>query len=99
MPGEIVHFESHYDRFRPTVVSRWKDNAGPGSGIWYDLGPHVADQALQLFGPPDSVFADLASCASCCTEARSSPSRRGDSRFTERPEATSRAGWTFRRIC
>jgi predicted dehydrogenase len=58
--GEIVHFESHYDRFRPVVVSRWKDNAGPGSGIWYDLGPHVADQALQLFGPPESVFADLA---------------------------------------
>jgi predicted dehydrogenase len=58
--GEIVHFESHYDRFRPVVVSRWKDDAGPGSGIWYDLGPHLADQALQLLGPPESVFADFA---------------------------------------
>ncbi len=58
--GEIVHMESHYDRWRPLVQSRWKEQAGPGSGIWYDLGAHLADQPLQLFGMPEAVFADLA---------------------------------------
>lgn len=56
--GEVVHFESHYDRFRPTVVDRWKER--PGAGVWQDLGPHLVDQALQLFGPPLAVYADLA---------------------------------------
>ena len=56
--GEIVQFESHYDRFRPTLVDRWKER--PGAGVWQDLGPHLVDQALQLFGPPLAVFADLA---------------------------------------
>lgn len=58
--GELSHFESHYDRYRPVVQDRWRERAGPGSGIWYDLGSHLVDQALQLFGPPDAVFADLA---------------------------------------
>jgi scyllo-inositol 2-dehydrogenase (NADP+) len=58
--GRPVEFQSHFDRFRPGVPQRWRDQAGPGSGIWYDLGPHLADQALQLFGRPKSVFADLA---------------------------------------
>lgn len=56
--GEIVHFESRYDRFRPTVVDRWKEK--PGAGVWQDLGPHLVDQALQLFGMPLAVYADLA---------------------------------------
>jgi len=58
--GEVVHFESHYDRYRPTVRPRWREQAGPGSGIWYDLGAHLVDQALQLFGRPRAVSADLA---------------------------------------
>lgn len=58
--GRIVHFESHFDRYRPAVRVRWREQAGPGSGIWYDLGAHLADQALQLFGPPEAVWADLA---------------------------------------
>ncbi len=58
--GEIVHVESHYDRYRPVVQTRWKEQDGPGSGIWFDLGSHLSDQALQLFGPPEAVFADLA---------------------------------------
>jgi predicted dehydrogenase/predicted N-acetyltransferase YhbS len=57
--GEVVHFESHYDRFRPVVKPRWKEQAAPGGGIWYDLGPHLVDQALQLFGTPEAVYADL----------------------------------------
>ncbi|QWP75699.1 oxidoreductase [Lysobacter sp. K5869] len=58
--GEIAHFESHIDRFRPQVRERWREQAGPGTGVWWDLGPHLADQALQLFGLPERVFASLA---------------------------------------
>lgn len=58
--GEVVHFESHIDRFRPAVRDRWRERAGPGAGIWFDLGPHLIDQALQLFGLPDRVLASLA---------------------------------------
>ena len=41
-------------------MDRWREQPGPGSGIWYDLGPHLIDQALQLFGLPRTVSADLA---------------------------------------
>ncbi len=58
--GRPVALHSHFDRFRPAVPVRWRDRPGPGSGLWYDLGPHLVDQALQLFGPPRDVFADLA---------------------------------------
>jgi len=58
--GRIVHFESHFDRYRPGVRNRWRERPGPGAGLWYDLGPHLLDQALQLFGPPDSITLDLA---------------------------------------
>jgi predicted dehydrogenase len=58
--GEVVHFESHFDRFRPQVQDRWRERAGPGSGVWFDLGSHLADQALRLFGAPDFISADLA---------------------------------------
>jgi len=58
--GEITHFESHYDRYRPEVKKRWRETPGPGSGIWVDLGSHLVDQVLQLFGAPEAVFADLA---------------------------------------
>jgi predicted dehydrogenase len=57
--GEVVYFESHFDRFRPEVQNRWREQEGPGSGIWYDLGPHLADQALLLFGWPQAIFADI----------------------------------------
>lgn len=57
--GEVMHFESHYDRYRPAVQDRWRERAGPGSGIWYDLGSHLVDQTLQLFGAPESIRADL----------------------------------------
>jgi len=58
--GAVRHFESHFDRFRPQVRDRWREQAGPGAGVWYDLGPHLIDQALVLFGLPDAVQADLA---------------------------------------
>jgi scyllo-inositol 2-dehydrogenase (NADP+) len=58
--GEVSSFVSRYDRFRPAPKGGWKEEAGPGSGILYDLGPHLIDQALVLFGLPATVWADLA---------------------------------------
>jgi predicted dehydrogenase len=58
--GEVVYFESHFDRFRPDVRQRWRERAGPATGTWYDLGSHLIDQALQLFGRPLAIMADLA---------------------------------------
>jgi len=58
--GDVSHFESHFDRYRPLVRDRWREGAGAGSGLWYDLGPHLVDQALRLFGLPGRVTASLA---------------------------------------
>ncbi|HBK46139.1 MAG TPA: oxidoreductase, partial [Xanthomonadaceae bacterium] len=58
--GEIAEFHSHFDRHRPQVRDRWRESDVPGGGLWFDLGPHLLDQALQLFGPPDAVQADIA---------------------------------------
>lgn len=58
--GEVSYFESHFDRYRPEVRNRWREQGGPGSGIWYDLGPHLLDQAITLFGLPVSLAVDLA---------------------------------------
>lgn len=57
--GEVVEFESHFDRYRPEVGKRWRERPGPGGGLWYDLGPHLVDQVIELFGIPESVDADL----------------------------------------
>lgn len=58
--GAVTHFESHIDRFRPEVRDRWRETAGPGAGLWYDLGPHLIDQALLLFGALETVQLNLA---------------------------------------
>ncbi len=58
--GEISHFEIHIDRFRPQVRQRWREQAGPGAGLWFDLGPHLIDQAVQLFGLPQTINASFA---------------------------------------
>jgi predicted dehydrogenase len=58
--GEVSHVESHFDRYRPLVRDRWRERPGAGGGLWHDLGPHLVDQALQLFGVPDRVMASLA---------------------------------------
>ncbi len=58
--GKIVEAEIHYDRFTPTLSPKvHKETPGPGTGLLYDLGAHLIDQALQLFGDPEAVFADL----------------------------------------
>lgn len=58
--GEVTHLESRIERYRPQIRERWREQAGPGSGILWDLGPHLVDQAIQLLGRPDSVFASVA---------------------------------------
>ena len=58
--GKIVRFESAFDRCRPQIrTNSWKEKPAPGSGVFFDLGPHLVDQALQLFGPPEHVLADI----------------------------------------
>jgi predicted dehydrogenase len=58
--GRVAALESRIDRFRPQVRDRWRENAGRGAGLLYDLGPHLIDQALVLFGVPGHVCATLA---------------------------------------
>lgn len=57
--GRIAEFHSHFDRFRPQVRARWRESDAPGAGLWFDLGPHLLDQALQLFGTPQAIQADI----------------------------------------
>lgn len=58
--GEIREVEMRFDRFRPGFSGKQHKEGGlPGAGILHDLGAHLIDQALQLFGWPESVFADL----------------------------------------
>ena len=58
--GDIVEFEAHYDRYRPALVAgSWKENGKLGSGVLYNLGSHLIDQALMLFGPPKQLYADI----------------------------------------
>lgn len=57
--GEVTHYESHIDRFRPVVRRRWREDPGAGAGLWFDLGPHLIDQALYLFGLPQTVNASF----------------------------------------
>lgn len=58
--GAVVTFESRFDRYRPEVRDRWRERDEPGGGIWNDLGPHLIDQALALFGRPLGVTCHLA---------------------------------------
>ncbi|HEX7645576.1 MAG TPA: oxidoreductase [Burkholderiaceae bacterium] len=58
--GRVAHYEAHFDRFRPAVRQRWRESSVPGGGLWYDLGSHLLDEALQLFGMPQAIGLDLA---------------------------------------
>ncbi|MED1201808.1 oxidoreductase [Heyndrickxia acidicola] len=57
--GDIATYEAHFDRFRPEVRYRWREQPGKGAGMLYDLGAHLIDQALHLFGKPQFVQADV----------------------------------------
>jgi len=58
--GRIVAYESHFDRFRPDQKpGAWRERAEPGAGVWFDIGPHLLDQAFVLFGTPRAIAADI----------------------------------------
>lgn len=57
--GRLVDYEAHFDRFRNYIQNSWKEDPSTGTGTLYNLGPHLIDQALVLFGWPEEVFADL----------------------------------------
>lgn len=58
--GDIVEYEGHFDRYRPEAKpNAWREEDKPGSGILYDLGAHLIDQALYLFGIPKTITADI----------------------------------------
>lgn len=59
--GRLVYLESVFDRWSPGSTRRpWKDDPAQGGGILLDLGTHLADQALVLFGKPEAVSAEIA---------------------------------------
>ncbi|NDY90850.1 oxidoreductase [Ideonella livida] len=58
--GTLRHARLHFDRYRPTVRARWREADVPGGGLFIDLMPHLLDQALQLFGTPQALSADIA---------------------------------------
>jgi predicted dehydrogenase len=60
--GELVRLESRFDRWRPEVdADRWREAGDPeeAGGLLFDLGPHLIDQALELLGPAQSVYAEV----------------------------------------
>jgi len=61
MLGNVEYYEAHFDRFSPEVKGDWRDEVLPGSGVLFDLGPHLIDQVLTLFGMPLSIKAEIES--------------------------------------
>ncbi|MFZ5942134.1 MAG: Gfo/Idh/MocA family oxidoreductase [Bacteroidota bacterium] len=57
--GRIVSYEAHFDRYRNAIQQSWKEDPATGTGTLYNLGSHLIDQALQLFGKPGAVSADI----------------------------------------
>lgn len=59
--GTVLRFESRFERWRPAIRPRWREHAAPedAGGILFDLGAHLVDQAVQLFGPVESVYAEI----------------------------------------
>jgi predicted dehydrogenase len=58
--GRLVTYESHFDRFRPLPrENTWKEGASAANGLLMDLGPHLVDQALALFGAPVGITASV----------------------------------------
>jgi scyllo-inositol 2-dehydrogenase (NADP+) len=58
--GRIVLYEAHFDRYRlQTRPGAWRERAEPGSGVFFDLGVHLIDQAFVLFGLPEAITADI----------------------------------------
>jgi predicted dehydrogenase len=58
--GRVVTIESHFDRFRPIPrEGTWKEAGNPANGLLFDLGPHLVDQAVALYGVPETIYASV----------------------------------------
>lgn len=57
--GDLHYYEANYHRFSPDLQGGWREQQAPGSGTIYDLGSHLIDQALILFGTPVAIWADM----------------------------------------
>jgi predicted dehydrogenase len=58
--GDIAYYEAHFDRYSPVLKPHsWRDEDAPGGGILYDLGSHLIDQAIHLFGMPKEIKAEI----------------------------------------
>ncbi len=57
--GRLVSYEAHFDRYRNYIRDSWKEKPENRTGTLYNLGSHLIDQSLQLFGMPEAVFADV----------------------------------------
>jgi predicted dehydrogenase len=58
--GEVVEVVSTFNRFRNQIQEdAWREKSQPGSGVLYDLGSHLIDQSIQIFGKPDQLYADI----------------------------------------
>ena len=58
--GRIALYEAHFDRYRLQLrPGAWREKAEPGSGVFFDLGVHLIDQAMALFGRPEAIAADI----------------------------------------
>lgn len=57
--GSVHRFERRWERWRPVPKNRWKENDPVGGGLLLDLGSHLVDSAVQLFGPVRSVYAEI----------------------------------------
>jgi predicted dehydrogenase len=73
--GRLVHFETNYDRWRPVTRAVWKEDPLQGGGLLLDIGTHLVDQALILFGKPQAVGAEV---------LRERPGKGSDDSFTLR---------------
>jgi predicted dehydrogenase len=57
--GKVHRFESRFERWRPELAGTWRERAEEAGGLLFDLGSHLVDQALQLFGPAEMDYAEL----------------------------------------
>src|SRR5207248_4859728 len=58
--GQVFRLESRFERFRPDVAQTWRESSvDEGGGLLLDLGSHLVDQAIQIFGAPVAVYAEV----------------------------------------
>lgn len=58
--GEVLEYEATFNRYRPVATGKaWREAPNPGSGVLFDLSPHLVDQAMVLFGEPQAIWADI----------------------------------------